>query len=283
MGPRTLKALALALGVRVTALLDELADVPRESDVPRFLLQQIMPEVQDHKLAEILRAGAVADMQQHYADAELRYERALEVQDDDDLDTKAQLLIKCASAADNAGHSRRAIELLEPLLADRAWCKVKPWILDWMRYHVALAYRRTADRILKATPGASVEEQLGHAERLLLRVQTTGRPSQAVAATHQLGCLHWLRATTAPGNQAKRHLAKARRCFEEATRKWRKVGNFREGYALRRLADIAQRVGDGAGAHRLLLDALELFVAHDCGRYRNEVRAHLEELFKSRI
>jgi len=62
--------------------------------------------------------------------------------------------------------------------------------------------------------------------------------------------------------------------------RWRKTGNFREGYALRRLADIAEIQEDMLKAHSYLVDAFEVFVRHDCYRYRDEVRVHLDRLAK---
>jgi len=68
--------------------------------------------------------------------------------------------------------------------------------------------------------------------------------------------------------------------FESAARRWRKMENFREGYALRRLAEIAQQEGHLLDAHRDLMAALEVFVRHDCYRYADEVRAHIKTLVR---
>jgi hypothetical protein len=94
-----------------------------------------------------------------------------------------------------------------------------------------------------------------------------------------LGCVYLVQARqTAHLQRRNAALRRAARHFHEARRKWQKKKNFREGYSLRRLADIARLEHDDLTAHGYLLDALEVFVRYDCYRYRDDVRAELDGL-----
>jgi transcriptional regulator with XRE-family HTH domain len=270
----TLKKIALALNVDIMQLMNGLAKAPKV-DIPRFLLHHILPDHVDHDIEAAFRDGVIADMHREFDRARLRFEQALEADAGNNLDVTAQLIIRCAAAMDNARQSREALAMLDPLLSERRWRDVQPQIRSWLKYHVGVVHRRIAE-----TNDATSSSHLHTAEVLLKEVETTGAdPDTRIAATHQLGCV-WLvkgRQTT----HAQRRSAAWRhavRYFNEARKKWQKKSNFREGYSLRRLADIAQLAHDHRAAHSYLLDALEVFVRYDCYRYRDEVRAELDQL-----
>src|SRR5665213_683106 len=266
IGTRSLGKLAAALNVEPMELLDDFAELPSLREFPRFLLQQVFPG-SDHDTVDLLRRGAVAEIRSDFESARALFEEALETQTDDDLDSKAQVIIRCATALDNARRSREALDMLQPLLKDNRWQRVKPWIMKWLKYYIALAHRRIAEN-----SDSESEDNLTQAEKGFREIQATGEPAQRIAATHQLGCVFWVRANRARSKRQKStSLRQAVRHFEEARRRWQNIGNFREGYALRRLADIAEIQQHRLMAHTYLVDALEVFVRHDCYRYREEV------------
>jgi tetratricopeptide (TPR) repeat protein len=229
---------------------------------------------------EILREGAVADMSNDFATARARFEEALQTVPSGDLDGKAHIIIRCATALDNNRNSVEALSLLRPLLEEKQWHVLQPKIVKWLKYHVALAHRRIAESL--EINDDVVTGNLDTADVLFKEVESTGETGQRIAATHQLGCVLWVRAAKAYAVRERTTLLeKAQGCFRQAAKKWQAAGNFREGYALRRLAEIAESQGEHVRAHNLLLDALEVFVRHDCYRYRDEVRRHLDRLVRA--
>ena len=209
-------------------------------------------------------------MKSDFKKAHLRYEQALEAIGNRDAAAKAQLLVRYMTSLDNSAGSERAARVLEKELKQ----PMHSAVALWARYHLALAYRRMAER-------SKVGTYLDEAEKILREVECNGDAKQRVAAVHQLGCVFLVRASRECNNKPKTALLrKARNYFKSAAGRWRKMENFREGYSLRRLAEIAEQEGQQVDAHQDLLSAFEVFVRHDCYRYADEVRAHIEALLR---
>ena len=254
--------------------------VDLESMPPGFLFQQTVPAA-GSDVVQSVREGAVADMRRDFVTAKLRIEKALEAGESISIDSRAQLNVKKAIALDNSGDSRGALALLEPWLAPNRLKDVTPETACWLKYHVALACRRIAEM-----GGRESGRLLKRAGALLREVEYVGDREQRIAATHQIACVWLVLAIGAPNGSSRGRsvlLRRASRAFVDAAHKWRRNQNFREGYSLRRLAEIALLKGDSTTACRYLLDALEVFARFECYRYRDEVRAQLEGLFDGRV
>jgi len=267
VSPTTRQKLANVFRIAPIQLLVDFVEEPNNQGFPLFLLQQVFPIKINHDLMETVKQGILADMQADYKSAEAWLKKVYNTQPEDDYDMKAQFLVKYAASLDNAGNSQKTVELLEPIVMGRTKRKVKSQVKNWVTYHLAVAYRRVSEDFNDGS-----EEILDEAERLFRIVQTTGEPHQMIAATHQLGVILWIRAqiegSTKLYKSAKKH-------FETAQKRWKKNNNFREGYSLRRLADIARAENNDERALELLFDALEVFAKHECERYVSEVRGKL--------
>jgi hypothetical protein len=178
--------------------------------------------------------------------------------------------VRYVTSLDNSAAFEKAATILERQLS-----RPMPGpVALWARYHLALAYRHMAER-------SKVESYLDKAQRIFLEVECTGDTKQRVASVHQLGCVFLVRASRETANKRSAALLrKAYNYFEAAARRWRRMENFREGYARRRLAEIAEQQGHLLDAHRDLIAALEVFVRHDCYRYADDVRAHIKTLVR---
>jgi transcriptional regulator with XRE-family HTH domain len=265
--PSTVHRICVRLKVRREQLLDlSNSDTGRKA-LPSFLAQQIVPHGPAEFL-EMMREAAIADMKGDHPSAQLLYRDALAKIGDRDAAAKAKVIVRYMTSLDDGEACEEAARGLENELRRLP----DGPIAHWARYHLALAYRRMAER----SKGSSY---LRTAEKMFREVWSKGDSRQRVAAVHQLGCILLVRASREgrPKSWAAL-LGRARRHFERAALRWRETENFREGYALRRLAEIAEQEGDVAAAHRQLLGAFEVFVRHECYRYRDQVRDHLERL-----
>ena len=281
VGVATLRKLAEALDVETSRIAPA---VEAADEVPRFALQQVLPVKTSAPIARTIRRGAVEDMNSQFESAISRFRAALKkAASTGDFNQTAQLTVKLATTLDNAGDHERAVRTLERVLADAESSPRKilmPGIANWVRYHIGLGYRRWAEVTTRRS--GDREQRLRCAEREFVRLRRIAARRQATAATHQLGVVHLIRASEAASARPRsRHLAAAVLLFRNSARAWRQDQNFREGYSLRRLAEIAEFAGDGREACERLLDALELFAHHDCHRYRDEVRAHLRRLYET--
>lgn len=270
----SMKKLALALGREIPQLFDLVSRL-RPTDVPGFLVQQTMPEA-DRKIVEAARTATVEDMSGRFEAAQFAIDSTLRETSTEPGQARDHLILRQAISLDNAGKSAQAIGLLEQLRkANSRPDRLTP--LDvWILYHLGIARRRMAER-----GESGFENQLDEAERLLMQVASRKDHEQSIAAVHQLGCLHLVRARHPATTQRRsgEMYRRATRHFEMAQRKWKKIGNFREGYAHRRLGEIARRIGDRRLAFGHLMNAFEVFVRHDCYRYRDSVRHEIDELF----
>jgi len=265
--PATVHRICVRLKVRREQLLDLSDSDTGRKALPSFLAQQIVPDGPAGFL-EMMREAAIADMKGNHASAQLLYRDALAKIGDRSAAATAQVMVRYMTSLDDSAACEEAACGLENELR----CLPDGPIANWARYHLALAYRRMAER-------SKGSRYLRTAERMFQEVLSKGDSSQRVAATHQLGCIMLVRASHE--SRAKSWAAllrRARRHFERVALRWRETENFREGYALRRLAEIAEQEGDIGAAHRMLLGAFEVFVRHECYRYRDEVREHLERL-----
>ena len=279
LGHESLRRLALALGCQLASLLRDIKRFPKR-DIPRFLLQQSFPEAR-YKVVQALREGAVDDMRREFDSARLRYEQALERHVGGDPTETRQVIIRSAISLDNAGQSAQALKMLENEIHGQPWPKNEEPLLMWFKYHAGLARRRLAEAEMA---GAERQKHLEEGETLLRQTESLGDPEQRIAAIHQLGCLYLVRARFESRKPQKRALLKrAARFFEDAAKKWRKKQNFREGYPLRRLADLARARRHERTAFAHLLSAFEVFVRHDCYRYADAVRAELEMLLEGKL
>jgi transcriptional regulator with XRE-family HTH domain len=265
--PATVYRICVRLQVRREQLLDLSDSDTGRKALPSFLAQQIVP-VGPAGFLEMMREAAVADMKGDHRSAQLLYRGALVKIGDRNSAVKAQVMVRYMTSLDDSTACEEAARGLESELRRQP----DGPIAHWARYHLALAYRRMAERSKRS-------RYLRTAERMFREVWSKGDFRQRVAAVHQLGCIVLVRASREDRAKSRAALLRrARRHFERAALRWRKSENFREGYALRRLAEIAEQEGDAAAAHRHLLGAFEVFVRHECYRYRDEVREHLERL-----
>lgn len=267
--PATVYRICVRLKVRREQLLDLSDSDTGRKALPSFLAQQIVPDGPAGFL-EMMREAAIADMKGDHRSAQLLYRNALAKIGDRNASAKAQVMVRYMTSLDDSAACEEAARGLENELRRQP----DGPIAHWARYHLALAYRRMAER-------SKGSIYLRTAERMFREVWSKGDSRQQVAAVHQLGCILLVRASRE--GRAKSRAALLRRSrlhFERAALRWRKTENFREGYALRRLAEIAAQEGDVATAHRQLLAAFEVFVRHECYRYRDEVRDLLERLME---
>lgn len=270
--PGTVLRVINRLGIRRARILSPYGQGSGPDELPRFLDQQNFPR-SSPEIFEAVRKAAVEDMRADFTAASLRYEQALQTIGNRAAGEKAQLLVKYAASLDNSSRFEEAARLLEREF-DRS---LTGPVAHWARYHLALAYRRIAER----TKG---ESYLDKAEVIFREVSKKGDERQRVAAGHQLGCVLLVRASRASNTKGKTALLrKARKHFEAAAGRWHREGNFREGYSLRRLAEIAALEEHPFEAHGRLLDAFEVFVRHDCYRYAREVRKQIEGLARMSI
>lgn len=278
LGHESLRRLALALGCQPASLRG--SKRPPKHDIPRFLLQQSFPEVR-YEIGEALREGAVDDMRREFDSARLRYERALKRHVGGDPSERRQVIIRSAISLDNAGQSAQALKMLEDEIHGHPWPKNEEPLLMWFKYHAGLAHRRLAEAEIDV---AERQKHIEDCETLLRQAESLGNPEQRIAATHQLGCVYVVKARFERRKpQARALLKRASMFFENAGKKWRKRQNFREGYSLRRLADIAQARKHERTAFAHLLSAFEVFVRHDCHRYGDAVRAEIEMLLEGKL
>jgi transcriptional regulator with XRE-family HTH domain len=268
--PGTLTKLAIALGDPFLFLPDTARNSSVLGDCPRFLLKQIFPDTTDAVQA-ILREASVAEMTGDFRAARSRFEAALAVPLSRDFEVvRAYVTIRCAGALDNAGQSREALARLQLLKSSLVVHKLSCDIRNWADYHIALAYRRLAE-----VSRNRFDMNLNLAKEGFETLQKEGNKPQRIAATHQLGCILLARALRTPVKHRSALLRRAAKQFEEAAEAWREDANFREGYAIRRRAEIAEIEEDWMDAHRRLLDAFEVFARHDCFRYQAAVRSRL--------
>jgi transcriptional regulator with XRE-family HTH domain len=270
--PATVYRICVRLKVRREQLLDLSDSSTGRKALPSFLAQQIVP-VGPAGFLEMMREAAIADMKGDHRSAQLLYRGALVKIGDRNAAAKAQVMVRYMTSLDDSAACEEAARGLEIELRRQP----DGPIAHWARYHLALAYRRMAER-------SKGSNYLRTSERMFREVWSKGDAEQRVAAEHQMGCVVLVRACR-EGRRKSRGalLRRARRHFEKAAFRWRKTENFREGYALRRLAEIEEQEGDTAAAHRHLLAAFEIFVRHECYRYRDEVREHMERLVERAV
>lgn len=268
--PATVHRICVRLKVRREQLVDLSDSDTGHKALPSFLAQQIVPDGPDEFL-EMMREAAIADMKGDHRSAQRLYRGALAKIGDHDAAAKAQVIVRYMTSLDDSAACEEAARGLEYELRR---LRDGP-VAHWARYHLALAYRRLAER-------SKGSRYLRTAERMFREVWSRGDSRQRVAAMHQLGCILLVRASREVRAKSRAALLRrARRYFERAALRWREAENFREGYALRRLAEIAEQEGDIAAAHHQLLAAFEVFVRHECYRYRDEVREHLKQLVET--
>jgi len=265
--PATVHRVCVRLEVRPERILDMSDSDIGQRALPPFLGQQIVPDGPAGFL-EMMREAAIDDMKGDHRSAQLLYRGALAQIGDPNAAAKAQVIVRYMTSLDDSAACEEAARGLEHELRNLPDGPVA----HWARYHLALAYRHMAERSNSAS-------YLRTAERMFREVRSKGDSKQRVATGHQLGCVLLVRASREHRAKSRAAMLRcARRYFERAALRWREADNFREGYALRRLAEIAEQAGDVATAHRLLLDAFEVFIRHECYRYRDDVRKHLARL-----
>lgn len=268
--PTTLRKLAAALEIDVERL-DDSGDAVSEDDLPGFLVQKAFPDLGD-AIAQLTRDGALADMRGDFEHAVESFQSASE-QYENAIDSQAQLIIRWAISMDNAGRNEEAINDLRPLLVNEKWQQLRPQITDWVKYHIAIAQRRVVEK--EKDESKWDVKQLHRIARQFRELVKNGDEKIQVGATHQLGVIHMLLYRQS-GDQKEK--ARAVRHYRKSRKAWKENQNFREGYSLRRLAELSAREGEWKAAHSMLLDALEVFSVNRAERYRRETRDALTAL-----
>ena len=242
-----------------------------------FLDQQEFPEGVGPEQADLLLSAASADMEASTDPGYWHFEEAEKMTRDPN--DKAEIKIKHATLSDNNGHSERAKRILNQVLKEPGFKNIEPWVKAWAKYHLAIAERRLATR-----QKPNILKQLNRAETLLkdilvLSSQSVRTRRQKIAARHQLGVIQ-LEKAQSTSNICDRidHLDEAEKWFLEAEEAWRKSNNFREGYSLRRRAEIRAKQVRIPEAIDLYLDAYEVFLRFDCKRYCKEIRTNMKQL-----
>ncbi|MCA9177509.1 MAG: helix-turn-helix transcriptional regulator [Planctomycetales bacterium] len=264
----TIGKLAAALGLEVAELAEDPVEGNSAETVPQFLLQQAFPIVADPAIEQLAAEGAFADMQRDYEGAVAKFKSAFDLEGE--LEVHAQLIVRWATALDNAGDSEQAIRELQPLLVNAKWKALRPRITNWVKYHIAIAKRRVYEK-----QGAARTRDLDEAQKMLTSLSKADNDALNVSAVYQLGVVHWVRARQTDCGQLRK---RAERLFARARKQWQEEGNYREGYVLRRLAEIKERDGELQDAHELLLDANDVFVRFEAERYRLDTRERLRSL-----
>lgn len=240
---------------------------------PPFLKQLLFPDPLDNQALRMLHKAARADMSGDYDTAEkvlkdLKSDRA------NQMNGKAEIIVKLATVLDNAGKSKESIDELRKLVESDKWMRLPSDIYDWIRYHLALADRRLAEN----NPSVELKDLKEVQTKFKTIHDSTKNVRHRAACKHQLGVVSWIKSqNTLEKNVAEKERKNARNYFLKAAESWKAQGNFREGYSLRRLAELEVSEGKARRAVELLLGALEIFARHGCDKYQKEVRAKLVE------
>ncbi len=171
--------------------------------------------------------------------------------------SRAVVTIRLATFLDNAGRQQQAIDYLQ--WNNQAWAADIPKRLkQWAAYHRAIAYRRL--------------KQWDAAERELRSLLKDVRATHWAAAQHQLGVICLERSQ---GHEDS--LTQALAYFEESRTCWQQEQNHREGFSLRRIAQVQALRKDYPDAIRCFMRAVEVFTRCKCYRYVAQTRQDLEE------
>ena len=277
--PTTLRKLASALAVPPEYLLID-PKAWRNSDRFPFLDQQEFPNEVEPEQAEILICAAKADMKERPNPESMNFDSALRATKLN-LNAKAEIIVKYATALDNVGRNNVALSMVTDIVENPRWQRIHPWIRSWAKYHMAIADRRIAE---KDRPNAlrhldQAERRLGEILQDSRKEKSVTKKRQRTAARHQLGVIALERARRSPKKvTGLQHLEHADQHFMQAEKEWHKTSNYREGFAIRRRAEILELRGKRGEAIDLYLDALEIFLRFECSYYCDEIRAKLKNL-----
>lgn len=272
---RTLSRIAACLGVAPVQLsVDPLPKLPVQP--PSFLAQQHFPIALDPHILESLQKAAAADMKRNYPSAQRILNELLQSDKQDEM-VRARILVRLASVLDNRGENSKAVGKLQELLQSPKAAKLPQEIYDWVRYHLAVAQRRLATQ--NGHPDRSL---LGEAARTFQMIyDSTRMRDQRAACNHQLGVIALVRGKAEEStSKARKHFHKARKLLFLAASWWSSAHNFREGYSLRRLADLDYEEGKKLHGLKHLIDALVVFSHHGCDKYVEEVRERILREFR---
>ena len=173
----------------------------------------------------------------------------------------ATLIVKEASFRDESGEHLEAYRLLDALRKSADFDALPASTRNWAIYHAAIALRRLN----------RLDEALSTLEPLLI---DKGDATWA-AAMHQRGVVFLLKAKNGDASA----IVEARNALETSRERWRHERNHREGFSLRRLAEVCVLEGRIAEAALCLFDAGAIFSASGCHRDLAQTREQLRQLF----
>jgi tetratricopeptide (TPR) repeat protein len=170
---------------------------------------------------------------------------------------RALVVVKKAIYYGNAGQHRLSLGTLQEIFENSP---EDNRILEWARFHRALARRR----LWELDPKGS--DLLDDAESELRQLRR--QPHWAAAANHQLGAIH----------QGRKEFDKALECLEKARNIWQRENNHREGFSRRRIAQIYVAKKKYRWALEHLFAAACIFSRSGARRYADDVNKELKKL-----
>jgi tetratricopeptide (TPR) repeat protein len=199
------------------------------------------------------------DMRGLHAEAARLCRRILRELPDLDDERRTFVRVKLATIIDNGGRHAEALALLETILNDASLAsRVPARVLFWAGYHRALSLRRL--------------RRLDEAKKAFQTLLAKDNQHAVASINHQLGVVYLELA-----KQGKSTLDEALSCLQKSREIWQRVGNHREGFSLRRLAEASALHGKLAKAVELYANAIAVFAFHQCARY---VEQSVEELLQ---